>query len=101
MNRLNRVALLLLTAWPICTNAQPAAGVQQAILVTGASSGIGHKVTERLAADGYFVFAGARKPEDLKELGALKNVQAVRLDVTKQEDIDAVAAAGAVVLPKS
>jgi len=93
MKRLNRVALLLLMTWPMLAGAQPAApGAQQTVLVTGASTGIGRKVTERLAADGYFVFAGARKPEDLKELGALKNVQAVRLDVTRQEDIDAVAA---------
>src|SRR5215472_2061720 len=92
MKRLNRVALLLLTTWPILASAEAAApGVQRAILVTGASSGIGHKVTERLAADGYFVFAGARKPEDLKALGTLKNVQAVRLDVTRQNEIDAVA----------
>jgi NAD(P)-dependent dehydrogenase (short-subunit alcohol dehydrogenase family) len=61
----------------------------KAVLVTGASSGIGRKVTEKLAADGYFVYAGARKEEDLKALGAIKNVQAVRLDVTKIEDIDA------------
>ena len=39
--------------------------------------------------DGYFVYAGARKDADLKELGKIKNVQAVRLDVTKQADIDA------------
>jgi NAD(P)-dependent dehydrogenase (short-subunit alcohol dehydrogenase family) len=61
----------------------------KAVLVTGASTGIGRKVTEKLAADGYFVYAGARKEEDLKALGAIKNVQAVRLDVTKMEDIDA------------
>lgn len=61
----------------------------KAVLVTGASTGIGRKVTEKLAADGYFVYAGARKEEDLKALGAIKNVQAVRLDVTKIEDIDA------------
>ena len=92
MNRANRVALLMLLSWPIHASAQsPALPAQRAILVTGASTGIGRKVTERLAADGYFVFAGARKPEDLKALGALKNVQAVRLDVTKQEEINAVA----------
>ena len=92
MNQAIRVALLLLMSCPLLASAPPAAPpVQRAILVTGASTGIGRKVTERLAADGYFVFAGARKPEDLKELGALKNVQAVRLDVTRQEDIDAVA----------
>src|SRR4029077_2045009 len=89
MNRSNRVALLMLLAWLILAGAQsPPPPAQRAILVTGASAGIGRKVTERLAADGYFVFAGARKPEDLKALGALKNVQAVRLDVTKQDEID-------------
>ena len=62
---------------------------QQAVLVTGASTGIGRKITERLAANGYFVYATARKDEDLKALGAIKNVQAVRLDVTKSQDIDA------------
>ena len=61
----------------------------RAVLVTGASTGIGHKVTERLAADGYFVYATARKPEDLKALSAMKNVQALRLDVTHPEDITA------------
>jgi len=92
MNRSNRVALLMLLAWPMLAGAQsPAPPPQRAVLVTGASTGIGRKVTERLAADGYFVFAGARKPEDLKALGELKNVQAVRLDVTKQDEIDAVA----------
>lgn len=92
MNRLNRVALLMLLA-PVLAAAQspPVPSPQPAVLVTGASTGIGRKVTERLAADGYFVFAGARKPEDLKALGAMKNVQAVRLDVTRQDEIDAVA----------
>jgi NAD(P)-dependent dehydrogenase (short-subunit alcohol dehydrogenase family) len=59
------------------------------VLVTGASTGIGHKITQRLAADGYFVYATARKPEDLKALGAMKNVQALRLDVTHPEEIAA------------
>jgi NAD(P)-dependent dehydrogenase (short-subunit alcohol dehydrogenase family) len=62
----------------------------KAVLVTGASTGIGRKITERLAADGYFVYAGARKEEDLKVLGALKNVRAVKLDVTSTADIAAV-----------
>ena len=64
----------------------------KAVFVTGASTGIGRKITERLAADGYFVYATARKPEDLKALGALKNVQAVPLDVTHPEDISAAVA---------
>jgi NAD(P)-dependent dehydrogenase (short-subunit alcohol dehydrogenase family) len=67
----------------------PATTPQKAVLVTGASTGIGRKIAERLAADGHFVYAGARKEADLKELGAIKNVQAVRLDVTDSKDIAA------------
>ena len=62
---------------------------QRAILVTGASTGIGRKVTERLAAAGYFVYAGARKEADLVALDAIENVDSVRLDVTKPEEIAA------------
>jgi NAD(P)-dependent dehydrogenase (short-subunit alcohol dehydrogenase family) len=62
------------------------------VLVTGASTGIGRKVVQRLTTDGYFVFAGARKDSDLEALGKIKNVEAIRLDVTKQEDIDAAVA---------
>ncbi len=62
---------------------------QKAVLVTGASTGIGRKITELLAARGVFVYAGARKEKDLKELDAIDNVQSIRLDVTIQEDIDA------------
>lgn len=61
----------------------------KAVLVTGASSGIGRKITERLAANGYFVYATARKDEDLKALGAIPNVQSLRLDVTQPADINA------------
>jgi NAD(P)-dependent dehydrogenase (short-subunit alcohol dehydrogenase family) len=61
----------------------------KAVLVTGASSGIGRKITERLARDGYFVYATARKATDLTALAAIKNVQAVRLDVTNAADIAA------------
>ena len=62
--------------------------IQKAVLVTGASSGIGRKITETLAANGYFVYAGARKQQDLDELDRIENVQSIRLDVTVQEEID-------------
>lgn len=65
---------------------------KKAVLVTGASSGIGLNVTRRLAAEGYFVYAGARKEKDLAMLDAMDNVQSVRLDVTVQKDIDEAAA---------
>jgi NAD(P)-dependent dehydrogenase (short-subunit alcohol dehydrogenase family) len=74
----------------LCTPAQPSEQtVSKAVLVTGASSGIGRKITEHLAADGYFVYATARKDADLKALGAIKNVQPIRLDVTQPADIAA------------
>lgn len=60
----------------------------KAVLVTGASTGIGRKITERLAGDGHFVYACARKDSDLDTLGRIRNVQALRLDVTNPQDID-------------
>lgn len=81
------VAILLVLAAPLA--AQEAGRIQQAVLVTGASSGIGRKITETLASRGYFVYAGARKAEDLLALNRIPNVQSVRLDVTVPGDIAA------------
>jgi NAD(P)-dependent dehydrogenase (short-subunit alcohol dehydrogenase family) len=61
----------------------------RAVLVTGTSSGIGLRITEVLSENGFFVYAGARKAEDLARLDAMENVKAVRLDVTIQSEIDA------------
>ncbi len=66
------------------------AGDQKSILITGASTGIGRNLAETLAAEGYHVYAGARKDADLAELDAIENITAVRLDVTKQDQVDAV-----------
>jgi len=66
------------------------AGDQESILVTGASSGIGRNLAEALAKKGYHVYAGARKDQDLKELDAIENITAVKLDVTRQDEVDAV-----------
>ena len=63
---------------------------QKAVLVTGASSGIGLKIAEHLSSNGYYVYAGARKAADLERLDAMDNVSSVRLDVTAQDEIDAV-----------
>jgi len=62
---------------------------QKAVLVTGASSGLGRAMAETMAANGYFVYAGARKDKDLEELTAIENIQGVRLDVNNQDQIDA------------
>ena len=68
------------------------AGDEKSILITGASTGIGRNLAEALAAEGYHVYAGARKDADLEALDAIENITAVRLDVTRQDQIDAVAA---------
>lgn len=62
---------------------------QKAVLITGASTGIGRNLAERLAAEGHFVYAGARKQADIDALSAIENIQGIRLDVTRQEEIDA------------
>jgi NAD(P)-dependent dehydrogenase (short-subunit alcohol dehydrogenase family) len=83
------LSIFLSVAAPAYSAETPDPKNSKAVLVTGASTGIGRKITERLAAHGYFVYAGARKDSDLQALGAIKNVQALRLDVTKPDDIDA------------
>jgi NAD(P)-dependent dehydrogenase (short-subunit alcohol dehydrogenase family) len=65
------------------------AQTQKAVLITGASTGLGRAMAELLASKGHFVYAGARKDKDIEELNAIENIQGIRLDVTVQEDIDA------------
>lgn len=64
----------------------------RAVLVTGASSGIGFSIAETLASNDFYVYAGARDRDDLERLDAMDNVSAVRLDVTSREDIEAAVA---------
>ncbi len=84
----------LMAALPVLGASPPALHAQgpeptRAVLVTGASSGLGLRMTEVLSANGFFVYAGARSAEDLQRLDAMANVKAVRLDVTVQSEIDA------------
>jgi len=88
--RLPLLTLILLAAArvpSIAAQTQPSG--QKAVLVTGASSGIGRKITELLASRGYFVYATARKPEDLAALNRIPNVKSIRLDVTIPAEIAA------------
>jgi NAD(P)-dependent dehydrogenase (short-subunit alcohol dehydrogenase family) len=90
MRRVLHVAALAALVVLCGLAAQPVmADKQKAVLITGASTGIGRNMAERLAGEGYFVYAGARKDKDLAELDAIENIKGVRLDVTSQEDIDA------------
>jgi NAD(P)-dependent dehydrogenase (short-subunit alcohol dehydrogenase family) len=59
-----------------------------AIIVTGASSGIGHETALLLAREGYAVFAGVRKEADRERLEAEhERVHPVILDVTVPADV--------------
>jgi NAD(P)-dependent dehydrogenase (short-subunit alcohol dehydrogenase family) len=90
---MRRYLAALLLAVPLLYSAeaftQSDAPTQRAVLITGASSGIGRNMAETAANNGYFVYAGARKQADIDELSAMDNIMGVRLDVNVQEEIDA------------
>src|SRR6478609_9452862 len=56
-------------------------------VVTGASSGIGAATVRRLRAEGFEVWAGARRTELLDALAAETGAHAIHLDVTDQESV--------------
>lgn len=93
MNRIVQLAATVVVA-VLFSSAPPAVGADdhKSILITGASTGIGRNLAETLAAEGYHVYAGARKDEDLAELDAIDNVTAVKLDVTRQDQVDSAVA---------
>ncbi|XMN04742.1 SDR family oxidoreductase [Streptomyces griseobrunneus] len=62
------------------------------VLVTGASSGLGHTCALQLARVGFRVFAGVRRTHDGEELAALSpsgRIRPVRVDVTDEESVAA------------
>jgi NAD(P)-dependent dehydrogenase (short-subunit alcohol dehydrogenase family) len=73
----------------------------EAIVISGASTGIGADCAERLARDGFLVFAGVRSDADAARVEALhSNIRGLRLDVSDDASIAAavvtVEASGAV-----
>jgi NAD(P)-dependent dehydrogenase (short-subunit alcohol dehydrogenase family) len=70
----------------------------RAALVTGGSSGIGLAIARALGEDGYGITLSARRPDKLEEAAraladAGIDVQAVPANMSKEEDIQALAAA--------
>ncbi len=62
--------------------------VQRSALVTGASSGLGKAISQRLASAGIKVYAGVRSHMDQKSLENLHpNIQAIILDITNESHI--------------
>ncbi|WP_333591948.1 oxidoreductase [Brevundimonas sp.] len=65
---------------------------QPTALVTGASSGMGKRIAERLIADGYLVYVAARDTARMADL-AQRGAVPLRMDISKDEDIVAAVAA--------
>jgi NAD(P)-dependent dehydrogenase (short-subunit alcohol dehydrogenase family) len=91
VNRLIRLVLSIIGLGLVSVQTAQAQSTKT-FLITGASSGFGRATTERLAAMGHQVYAGARQQEDLDALEKLENVTAVRLDVNSQAEVDAAVA---------
>ena len=62
--------------------------MRKAILVTGASSGIGLDIVKKLARRGHLVYATVRTETDMGEVAKIENVEALNLDITKQDEIE-------------
>ncbi|HUW91092.1 MAG TPA: SDR family oxidoreductase [Candidatus Nanopelagicaceae bacterium] len=60
---------------------------KKSILITGASSGIGRACAEYLALNGFKIYAGARKKEDIEALNGIKNVIGLKIDVTDDQTV--------------
>jgi NAD(P)-dependent dehydrogenase (short-subunit alcohol dehydrogenase family) len=63
----------------------------RSIFITGSSTGLGKATAKLFAAKGWRVLATMRQPDNETELGAIPGITLLALDVTKPEQIQAVA----------
>ena len=62
---------------------------QRILLITGATAGIGRAAALTLAREGYRVFAAGRNEKALAEIGAVENIEGLRMDVTDETSVRA------------
>lgn len=62
--------------------------MQKAILITGASTGIGRYLAHYLAERDHLVYAAVRKDTDFAALSGVPNIVPIKLDVTNLEQIE-------------
>jgi NAD(P)-dependent dehydrogenase (short-subunit alcohol dehydrogenase family) len=62
---------------------------QKAVLVTGANSGLGLKMTQQLSQNGFYVYAGVLHKNEMDAMNKMANVTAVQFDVRSQTEVDA------------
>jgi short-subunit dehydrogenase len=62
--------------------------MQKTIFITGASSGLGKTTAKLFQSKGWNVIATMRNPENEKELTQLENVTVLKLDVSKNEELE-------------
>ena len=63
--------------------------MQKAVLVTGANSGLGLRMTQELSKNGFYVYAGVLHKQEMKVMNEMDNVTAVQFDVRNQAEVDA------------
>jgi len=86
------LGIALLAANTVVTPAFPVpAANETAVLISGASSGIGLALAKAFAEEGFLVFAGCRKSTDMDRVDQLhENIRAVKMDVLEQTELEAV-----------
>ena len=68
---------------------KPPAGKKPVWFITGCSTGFGHELAKQVLELGYRVVVTARRPTEVKDLAAMGEALVLKLDVTKQGQIDA------------
>src|SRR5450755_4213430 len=74
-----------------CAMAHTPSASGRHVLITGASTGIGRECAAHLAGLGFSILAGVRNDADARQLEAIGDVKAIRVDVTCADSIAAAA----------